>query len=111
MLASSLDRPYSGRTWRKWLLPLAVVVLSGLLVSGCMPTTLPQGWSGAKVDGGTLFYGSMEGELVALEASNGNLLWNPFTLEAPKSSGGFGCAQGSSAVAIYGSPEIAGELV
>jgi outer membrane protein assembly factor BamB len=55
----------------------------------------------------------MKGEIVALDKSDGNLLWNPFTLEAPKSSGGFlsGCTPTASTVAIYGTPAVAGDLI
>ncbi|MFC1982067.1 PQQ-binding-like beta-propeller repeat protein, partial [Chloroflexota bacterium] len=49
----------------------------------------------------------MKGEIVSVNVTDGRLLW-AVPLESPEpSSGGFGCAPASTAVAIYGSPAVA----
>ena len=96
----------------KKLLLLVVLLVVGLAVLSCAPRgAQPKGWSGGTIADGTLFLGSMEGTLVAVDISDGSRLWEvPF--KASKSSGGFGCvAGGSTTVAIYGNPAISGELV
>ena len=96
---------------RMLLLPV-ILVLVGVTVSGCAPIGgQPRGWSGGTIADGTLFFGSMKGKLVALNTSDGSLLWNPFTLETSRPSGGFGCAPASTTVAIYGTPAVAEDLV
>ena len=52
----------------------------------------------------------MEGKLIAVNTSDGSHLWE-IALETSKSAGGFGCAPASTAVAIYGNPAVAGDLV
>jgi outer membrane protein assembly factor BamB len=54
----------------------------------------------------------MEGQLLALEMPSGRRLWTA-PLEAPSEGGGgfLGCTPAASAVAIYGSPAVAGDLV
>ena len=93
---------------------LLVMLMAGLLViAGCAPGgARPRGWSGGTIAGGTLFLGSMEGRLVAVDTSNGSRLWEvPFTAR-PSGGFNFGCVPGGSGtVAIYGNPAISGELV
>jgi len=91
---------------------LTVILLLGGLVSlGCVGN-IPKGWSGGTIADGTLFLGSMDGELVAVNTSSGARLWE-VTFEPPASGGGFGfgCAPASTAVAIYGTPVVEDELV
>jgi outer membrane protein assembly factor BamB len=96
----------------KVLLFTVILLVSGLGVFGCAGTgAIPRGWSGAVVADGTLFLGSMEGKLVALDISSQSRLWPDVLLETEPTGGGFGCAPASTTVAIYGSPVVAGELV
>jgi outer membrane protein assembly factor BamB len=81
----------------KILLLLVILLVGGLTASGCIRSLQPVGWSGGVVADGTLFLGSIEGKLVALNAGDGNRLWE-VSLETPK-------------VAIYGTPTVDGELV
>lgn len=82
----------------KVLLLLVILLVGGVTVLGCTPMgAQPKGWSGVAIADGTLFLGSMEGKLVALNASDGVRLW-----EVPL---------GTSKVAIYGTPAVDGELV
>ncbi len=93
------------------LLIVLLVLMSGLTVLGCAGgSAKPIGWSGVAVADETLFLGSMEGKLVALNTSNGNRLWE-VTLEASKPAGGFGCASSSLPVAIYGTPAVSEDLI
>ncbi len=92
---------------------LLIILLGGLAFSGCRMGlgAVASGWSGGVIDNGILFVGSMEGKLVAANTTDGSLLW-AVPLETEESTGGgFGCAPASTAVAIYGSPAVAGDLV
>ena len=96
----------------KALLIMVILLVSGLSVFGCVGRgAIPKGWSGGVVADGTLFLGSMEGKLVAVNISDGSRLWPDVLLETEPTGGGFGCAPASTAVAIYGSPAVAEELV
>ncbi|MEE8413192.1 MAG: PQQ-binding-like beta-propeller repeat protein, partial [Dehalococcoidales bacterium] len=100
-------------TLRKPLLLLAILIL-GLVLASCRSGlgAIPRGWSGSVIDNGTLFIGSMDGNVVALDTTDGSLLWSA-PLETEKTGGGaFGCAPGgATTVAIYGTPSVAGDLV
>jgi len=101
------------RVWLvKILLLLVILLLGGVSVSGCAPRgSQPKGWSGVTAADDTLFLGSMEGKLVAIDISSGARLW-AVPLGTPKpTSGGFGCAAPAASVAIYGTPTVNGEMV
>lgn len=103
-------RPKSHRLLAKVLLVSVLL----LLLIGCTPTTVPKGWAGGAVSDSNLFVGSMTGKLVALNTGTGARVWpQDFSLSGP-TQGGLGilsCGQGSSAVAIYGTPVAADGLV
>jgi outer membrane protein assembly factor BamB len=97
---------------------LAVVILAiGLVSSGCIRGVAPVGWSGGTVSNGTLFVGSNEGRLVAINLTDeSRQLAEP--LKAVTQSGLFGCASTGGGcgtavpkVAIYGTPVVEGDLV
>ena len=99
------------------LLVMLLVVMSGLISLGCVRGLQPIGWSGTvAADDGTLFVGSKEGRLVAVNVTDGSRQWSEL-LKAPRQAGGFGCAPAlgctaaSAGTAIYGSPTVAGDLV
>ena len=97
---------------RLLLLLLILVLVGGVITSGCTATgAQPRGWSGGTIADDALFFGSMKGGIVALDKSTGTLLWNPFILEAPKRSGGFGCTPAPTTVAIYATPAVAEDLL
>ena len=99
------------RVLTRILFLLVILVLAGVTVFGCVPTgARPRGWSGGAIADGALFFGSMDGEVVALNTSDGGRLWES-TLETSTSGGGFGCTPVSTVVAIYGTPAVAGGLV
>ncbi len=87
-----------------------LLVLMGSLGTGCVPGTLAGGGSAGVVADGTLYLGSLSGQLLAINAQTGSRLWS-VTLEQPAQGGGFGCAPTKKSVAIYGTPAVSGELV
>ena len=100
------------------LLMLVTLLLGVLTVSGCVRTIgMARGWSGGTVADDTLFIGSMEGKLVALNATDGSRLGDPVALLTELPTGGFGCVPEacagptSRAVAIYGSPVVGTTLI
>ena len=102
---------------KRLLILLALLLVGILTVSGCTAAGargIALGWAGGVVSGDTLFVGSMEGKLVALDVSNGSFRGDPVTLQAQAQSGGLlGClpTAGSSAVAVYGSPVVREDLI
>jgi len=111
--ARSTNRVLKKGTISKVLLlaVLLLVLASGLAIPTCSPAKgIPRGWSGASATDGSLFLGSMEGKLVAIDKDTQQRLW-PDVLFEKKQSGGFTCARGTEAVAIYGTPAVASELV
>jgi outer membrane protein assembly factor BamB len=102
-----------------FLLVILLVIMTGLSGAGCMQGLQPIGWSGGVVAGDTLFVGSKEGRLVAVNLDDGSRQWS-LPLKMSPSSGGFGCigpdygggcGGAPEGVAIYGTPVVAGDLV
>ena len=92
------------------VLVLFVVVLT---LPGCAATrgAVARGWAGGVVAEDVIYTGSMEGNLVAINTTDWRTLQSvPLETQEP-ASGFLSCAQVSSAVAIYGSPVIADDLV
>jgi len=96
-----------------------MLIIVGLFSSGCIRGLAPIGWSGGAVSDGTLFVGSKEGRLVAVNLADEGRRWTE-PLKAEGQGSGFlscapmyggGCGQSSSGVAIYGTPALSGELV
>jgi outer membrane protein assembly factor BamB len=97
----------------KTTLLLVMSCLVGLVLLGCASVrgAVPRGWSGGTLTGNTLVIGSMDGELVAVNMTEGKRLWDA-TLESPEQSRGlFGCTPTSTVVAIYGSPAVDRNLI
>jgi outer membrane protein assembly factor BamB len=88
---------------------LSIVILGFI---GCAsPTVQSMGWSGVVTTSESIYLGSAQGNLIALNLVNGNPLWE-IPIEATASGSNFlGCAAGSTAVAIYGKPAIDGDLI
>ena len=97
----------------KILFLLAVVLVVGLVSLGCIEGLQPVGWSGGALSGDTLFAGSKEGRLVAVNTVDGSRQWSePFRSSAQ--AGGFGCelfGERPAGVAIYGTPAVSVDLV
>lgn len=82
-----------------WILAISLAVLA---LAGCDARDLgpDSGWSGATLDEDTLFIGSREDRLVALDTESGSLLWS-FPQEG----------QEEDLLGIYASPVVAGDVV
>ncbi|MBA7702603.1 Serine/threonine-protein kinase AfsK [subsurface metagenome] len=94
----------------KALILLVILLLGGTTVFGCLPGGQPEGWSGGIIANGTLFVGSNEGKLVALNKSDGSRLWE-VALETARTAGGFGCSPEFALAPIYGTPVVDGDLI
>jgi outer membrane protein assembly factor BamB len=79
-----------------WLL-LVVLLIVGVTVSGCYGRAQTVGWSGVIIADDTLFITSVDGNLIALNTSDGGSRWKE--------------PLGTSNVAVYGTPAVAGDLV
>ncbi|MFC1899206.1 PQQ-binding-like beta-propeller repeat protein [Chloroflexota bacterium] len=92
------------------ILILLVIMLVVLVTTGCIRGLYPLGWSGATGDENTLFLGSMEGRLAAVDAREGSWMWSD---QLPSSGvrAGFGCTAAPSGTAIYGTPVLQDDLV
>jgi outer membrane protein assembly factor BamB len=112
---------FTNKSKNKLSLILAVTVL-GLLVLGCTGGPAYQGWSGFAGQDGTLYFGSMDGRVFAIDTSarSQNLTFPSkgewvFTIPAPTAPGGMcgplGCAPSVRPATIYGTPAVADNLV
>ena len=96
----------------KVLLFTIILLVSGLGIFGCVGTgAVARGWSGGIVADSTLFLGSIEGEVVAVDISEGSVLWEVPLETSGQAGGGFGCAPAATTLAIYGTPAVSGDLV
>jgi outer membrane protein assembly factor BamB len=111
-----LDRELLKRMLFRSFRPLAIkivlflVMVALLAAGGCINLGAQQaGWSGVTVADGSLYFGSTGGNLIKVDAENGDTLWQV----AFKASGsaGLGCSAPETAVALYSTPAVAGELV
>ncbi|MBN1644365.1 MAG: PQQ-binding-like beta-propeller repeat protein [Dehalococcoidales bacterium] len=99
------------------LTTVSVLVLSMLVVSGCVGGVSSRGWAGGIVSDGILFAASMNGKIIAIDAGSGEILGSPVQLVV-QSSGGLSCLPSScgggattSAVVIYSSPVVQNNIV
>jgi outer membrane protein assembly factor BamB len=92
----------------KLIIMLVVVALCSLVVVGCTGsrTTTPKGWSGGTISGDMLVIASMEGELIAVNMTDGSWLWDVTLETAESTTGAFGCSTTTTTVAVYGSPVV-----
>jgi len=88
------------------------IVLAVTVLTGCMSRQAPQGFSGIVSDGDTLYVGSSDGRIVALDtdqrAANGAYP-SPGEWEyavTTESRGGFGCSTSTVASTVYGAPVL-----
>lgn len=103
----------------KILFLLVILIVVGLTSLGCVRGLQAVGWSGGAVSDDTLFVGSKEGRLVAVNMASESRQWSE-PLKASTPAGGFGgcapqagggCATAPAGVAIYGTPAVSGDLV
>jgi outer membrane protein assembly factor BamB len=94
-----------------------IIIIVGLLSSSCVSGLSPIGWSGGIVENDTLYIGSVEGRLAAINMIDESRQWAE-TLKQTAQTGMFGCSAltggcggGSNTVAIYGTPVVSDNLV
>jgi outer membrane protein assembly factor BamB len=95
----------------------ALIIGAVAFASGCISGITAVGWSGGTVSDNTIYVGSQEGRLVALNLADDSRRWSE-PIKANAQTGLFGCSPGaagcgaaSAGVAIYGTPVVSGELV
>jgi outer membrane protein assembly factor BamB len=95
------------------ILFIIVFSLIGLILASCIPggEQPAQGWPGTAINEGIVYSGSVDGSVVAVNSSTGNLEWSYTiaTIAAPASV--LSCGQASAPTAIYGTPVVDGDLV
>ncbi len=91
------------------VLLLAAIALLPLVFVSCIGATQPTGWSGPAVHDGIIYVASREGGLVAVNSSNGDVLW--FFAMVTTFAGGLSCGPTSTPTAIYATPIVDGGLV
>lgn len=114
--------PFKRGKWRtgRVLLLAVMLLVIGLAGSSCVEGLQSIGWSGGAVSDGTLFVGSKQGRLVAVNLADESRQWTE-PLKVTGQTGGFlgscapayggGCGAGASGVAIYGTPAVYGDRV
>lgn len=110
------DASHRKGKWRIGRIALlsVLLVIIAVVTFGCIRGLAPIGWSGGVVSDGTLYVGSKEGRLVAVNLADESRLWSiplkstaqPGFFGCSPYTGGGGCGAGSAGVAIYGTPVI-----
>jgi outer membrane protein assembly factor BamB len=94
----------------RWL-PLVALLLVGLVASSCFGGGAVQGgWSGGTLRGDTLYLGSRDGRLIAVNVAEGSREWAT-PLETGTTTTGLGCSRIPIVVTIYGTPAVSDNLV
>ena len=100
----------SRRTKLKKTLIIAIL-LAALALAGCAGT---RGWPGTVSEGGTLYVGTLDGRVVALNPDSGSRKWDwqPTAKQGGQTVSSFTCAGGALAGGLfYGAPAVANGLV
>ncbi len=89
---------------------VVIVVLSSTLVS-CYPGQgqAAGGWSGTACHEGIVYSGTTDGRVVAVNATNRDLLWS--RLLVTEGAGGLGCGPAVVAAAMYTTPVVVDDFV
>lgn len=86
------------------------LLVAGLILTGCVRTGSTQsGWSGVVAGSESVYLGSSNGKLVALNYTNGFYQWQE-SLESSTSTSILGCSGGATSI-IYATPVLLGETV
>lgn len=103
--------PYpSSRMKQSKILVLVLIVCLPLVLTSCIGVAQPaRGWSGPGVQDGIVYIASRDGGLMAVNSSNGDVLW--FYAMVTTSGGGLSCGPTSTPTAIYATPIVDGDLV
>jgi len=91
------------------ILLLIVIFLLPLTLASCAPWGGSQsagGWAGTVVYEGTVYVGTLDGRVVAINSSTENLEWAYSIAPITAPSGGLSCGETSIPTAIYGTPIV-----
>ena len=90
---------------------LVTILLLGSVVVSCIPGQgqPATGWSGTAFYDGVIYAGTLDGRVVAINATSREVQWH-YSFAEP-SSGGLSCGQSSVSTAIYTTPVVDGDLV
>lgn len=97
----------------KLLIAVTLVLVVGMAFSGCISGINPVGWSGGAVSNNTIYLGSREGRLVAVNLADQSRQWSEqvkMTTQTGYLSCG-GCGTTTTGVPVYGTPLVSGGLV
>jgi outer membrane protein assembly factor BamB len=95
------------------ILFLAVIALLPLTLVSCATWGIQPagGWSGTAAHEGSIYVGTMDGRVVAINSSTENLKWSYSTDPVTAPSSGLSCGQTSIPTAIYGTPVVDRDIV
>ena len=95
------------------ILFFVVISLFALVLVSCVPggAQPAKGWSGTAVHDGIIYTGSVDGRVVAINSSTGNLEWSYTIAPVAAPSSGLSCGQSSVSTTIYGTPIVDGDIV
>jgi outer membrane protein assembly factor BamB len=107
----------NGRRTLKILILTVSILVIGIIGFSCVKGLRTVGWSGGAVTDNTLYVGTSEGRLVAVNLADNSRHWAEKLAVSSTGGGLFGCipagggCAGASGVAIYGTPSFSDELV
>jgi len=87
------------------ILFLIIIALLPLTLVSCAP------WSGTAVHDGTVYVGTRDGRVVAINSSTENLEWSYSIAPATALTSGLACSPSTVSAAIYTTPIVSGDLV
>jgi outer membrane protein assembly factor BamB len=94
------------------ILLVIIISLLPLTLISCAPwgTQSAGGWAGTVVYNGTVYVGTLDGRVVAVNSSTGTPEW-AYSIAPTTTSGGLSCGQTSIPTAIYGTPVVDIDMV
>ena len=95
------------------ILLLVVIALLPLTLVSCISGSaqLAKGWSGTAVHDGIIYVGAVDGRVVTINSSTGNLEWSYSIAPVTAPSSGLACGPTLAPTAIYGTPVVDRDIV
>ncbi len=95
------------------ILLLVVIALLPLTLVSCISGSaqLAKGWAGTAVHEGIIYVGTVDGRVVAINSSTGNLEWSYSIAPGTAPSSGLSCGPTSAPAAIYDTPVVDRDIV
>jgi outer membrane protein assembly factor BamB len=119
LMIKKTDKARHKRYIGRILILVVMLLIIGLVGLSCIEGMREVGWSGGAVVDNTLYVGTKQGRLVAVDLTDESRQWAEALKSSAASGGLFGCAlvagggcgAGATGVAIYGTPAVGDELV